>query len=399
MHDPASAPPHLLILRPDPHAALTARVKRMATECGLAVSAIAGVEPFDGLTEQIEAHLDAGHLDGLDWYTRDRATVAADVRNLHPKARSIVSVGLNYWPGRTEMPDDGILRGRISRYAWGRDYHRVIRRRLKALHARIEEHVGHPVEARFLIDTARLVERVVAARAGLGWTGKNACIISPGFGSWILLGELVLDLDLTPDEPMDKSCGRCTICIDRCPTGAIVAPYTIDAPTCISFLTIEERGPIPFDLRPKLGDWIYGCDVCQETCPYTGNTTVANDPELLPASVNNAYPSLHWLLRMTEEAFGATYFGTPVPRTKRRGLARNAAIAIGNVGSDADIPILIDCLTTHDEPIVRGHVAWALGRLGGRDARMALDRAFGNDPDESVRTEAAFALDLPARTR
>ncbi|MGN6484749.1 MAG: tRNA epoxyqueuosine(34) reductase QueG [Thermomicrobiales bacterium] len=399
MNVPLDSTPLIQITCPDPRAALTAQVKRLALECGLAVSAIAGVEPFAGLTERIEAHLDAGHLDGLDWYTRDRARVAADIHNLHPTARSIVSVGLNYWPGPTERPDDGILRGRISRYAWGRDYHRVIKRRLKALHARIEDHVGHPIEARFLVDTARLVERAVAARAGLGWTGKNACIIAPGFGSWLLLGELVLDLDLIPDEPLAKSCGRCRICLDRCPTGAIVAPYTIDAPTCISFLTIEERGPIPHALRPKMGEWVYGCDVCQEVCPYTGNATIADDPELLPASIDNAWPSLHWLLRMTEAEFGATYFGTPVPRTKRRGLARNAAIAIGTTGTEADIPTLIDTLATHDEPLVRGHVAWALGRLGGRAARWALDRAFTADPDETVRAETAFALDLPARTR
>ena len=392
----------LLQIEPtDPRAALTACVKLMAAECGLAVSAITSAEPFAGLAEHLEQHIDAGHLRGLDWYTKERAEGAADVHNLHPTARSIISVGLNYWPGRTETtgkPDDGVLRGRISRYAWGRDYHRVIKRRLKHLHARLEEHVGHPVEARTLIDTARVVDRAIAARSGLGWFGKNACIITPGFGSWLLLGEMVVDIDLVPDAPMDKDCGRCTICINRCPTGAIVAPYTIDAPTCISFLTIEERGPIPHDLRPRMQDWVYGCDVCQETCPYTGNATIADDPELIPGSIDNAYPSLHWLLRMTNEEFGAVYFGTPVPRTKRRGLARNAAIAIGNTGSEADVPILIEALRTHDEPLVRGHVAWALGRLGDRDARAAVDRAWSTDPDEAVRTEAALALEAPART-
>jgi epoxyqueuosine reductase len=145
-------------------------------------------------------------------------------------------------------------------------------------------------------------------------------------------------------------------------------------------------------------DWVYGCDVCQETCPYTGNATIADDPELIPGSIDNAYPSLHWLLRMTNEEFGAVYFGTPVPRTKRRGLARNAAIAIGNTGSEADVPILIEALRTHDEPLVRGHVAWALGRLGNRDAHVALNRAWSTDPDEAVRTEAALALETPART-
>lgn len=389
------------ITPPDPRATLTARVKRIAAECGLAISAITSAEPFDGLADRIAAHINAGHLAGMDWYTKERGQIAEDVRNLHPTARSIISVGLNYWPGRTEMaekPDDGILRGRISRYAWGRDYHRVLKRRLKHFQARLEEHVGHPIEARTLVDTARVVEREIAARSGLGWYGKNACIISPGFGSWLLLGELVVDLDLVPDQPLDKHCGRCTICLDRCPTGAIVAPYTIDAPRCISFLTIEERGPIPHELRAKMNDWVYGCDVCQEVCPYTGNATIADDADLKPASINNAWPSLHWLLRMSETEFGETYFGTPVPRTKRRGLARNAAIAIGNTGSKADVPVLIEALETHDEPLVRGHVAWALGRLGGRDARHALNRARRTDPDETVRAEIAFALEMPLRT-
>ncbi|MGC4191529.1 MAG: tRNA epoxyqueuosine(34) reductase QueG [Thermomicrobiales bacterium] len=394
----APSQPLLQIAKPDPRASFTARVKLLAAECGLAVSAITSAEPFDGLAERVSAHIDAGHLDGLDWYTKERGQIASDVRNLHPTAQSILSVGINYWPGATEKPDDGIARGRISRYAWGRDYHRVIKRRLKLLHTRLEEHVGHPVEARTLVDTARIVERAVAARSGLGWFGKNACIISPGFGSWLLLGELIVDLDLVPDEPIDKHCGRCTFCLDRCPTGAIVAPFTIDAPRCISFLTIEERGPIPHDLRPKMGDWVYGCDVCQEVCPYTGNATIANDPDLMPASLDNAWPSLHWLLRMTEEEFGATYFGTPVPRTKRRGLARNAAIAIGNTGTDEDISVLIEVLETHDEPLVRGHAAWALGRLGGRTARLALERARTGDPDETVRAEVDCAWEMPTRT-
>ncbi|MGB3329923.1 MAG: tRNA epoxyqueuosine(34) reductase QueG [Thermomicrobiales bacterium] len=397
MNVPPNADPIIQIRKPDPRAALTARVKLLAAECGLAVSAVTSAEPFEGLADRIAAHIDAGHLDGLDWYTKERGAFAADVRNLHPGARSILSVGLNYWPGDSERPEDGVLRGRISRYAWGRDYHRVLKRQLKDLHARLEAIVGHPVEMRALVDTARVVDREVAARSGLGWFGKNACIISPGFGSWLLLGELVVDLDLVPDAPLDRNCGRCTICIDRCPTGAIVAPYTIDAPTCISFLTIEERGPIPHPLRAKMGDWVYGCDVCQETCPYTGNATIANDPDLMPASVDNAWPSLHWLLRMTDDEFGATYFGTPVPRTKRRGLARNAAIAIGNTGSDADVPVLIEALTSHDEPLVRGHVAWALGRLGGHTARTALERARPADPDDTVRAEIAAALEMPAR--
>ena len=382
----------------DPRAALTAEVKLLASRCGLAVSAVTTADPFPEVAAHLDRHIDAGHVKGMDWFTSERSHVSTNVRNLHSTAQSIISVGLSYWPGPTEMPDDGVLRGRISRYAWGRDYHRVIKRRLKAMHAAMEEHVGHQIEARLLVDTARIVERAVAARSGLGWYGKHSCIISPGHGSWLLLGEMVVDLDLIPDEPMDKNCGRCTICIDTCPTGAIVAPYTIDAPTCISFLTIEERGPIPREIRSKMGNWVYGCDVCQEVCPYTVAAKQADDAELMAASLSNAYPSLHWLLGMTDKEFGDTYFGTPVPRTKRRGLARNAAIALGNVGSDADVPVLTRAMETHDEPLVRGHAAWALGQLGGAAARNALDTRRNTDPDDWVRDEIKAALAMEART-
>lgn len=375
MNAPSSSCPSILPLRrepSDPRAALTALVKLLAVRSGLAVSAVTSADPFPEVAAHLDRHIDTGHVAGMDWFTSERAHFSAEVRNLHPRAQSIISVGLNYWPGPTSMPDDGVPRGRISRYAWGRDYHRVIKRRLKTLHAALEDHLGKEIEARLLVDTARIVERAVAARSGLGWYGKHSCIISPGHGSWLLLGEMILDLDLVPDTPMEKNCGRCTICIDKCPTGAIVAPYTIDAPTCISFLTIEERGVIPRDIRSKMGNWVYGCDVCQEVCPYTGAARPIDDAELMPASIENAYPSLHRLLGISEAEFGATYFGTPVPRTKRRGLARNAAIALGNVGGDTDVPVLARALTTHDEPLVRGHAAWALGQLGGPIARRVL---------------------------
>ena len=268
-----------------------------------------------------------------------------------------------------------------------------MKRRMKALHNAIESIVNRPVEARFLVDTARVVDRAIAARAGLGWYGKHTNLIVPGHGSWVLLGEILLDVDLEPDQPLDRNCGRCTICIDRCPTGAIVEPYAIDVPRCISFLTIELRGAIPHVLRPQMGDWVYGCDVCQEVCPYTSAAAPIDDEDLRPASVNNAYPSLHWLLQMTEAEFGATFYGTPVPRTKRRGLARNAAVALGNIGTEDDLPVLIEALRGHDEPLVRGHAAWAVGRIGGVAAHRALDGVRFRDPDQSARDEALLALE------
>lgn len=374
----------------------SAWVKKTAAEHGLAVSAVTSVDPFPEAAEVLRSRIDAGHLKGMDWMSHERADVASDIRNLHPTAESILSVGIAYWSGPAEKPDDGVPRGRISRYAWGRDYHRVLKRRMKALHAELEETLGGPIEARFLVDTARVIERAVAARSGLGWYGKHSCTIVPGHGSWVLLGEMVLDIPLLPDQPLDRNCGQCRICIDQCPTGAIVDAYTVNAPTCISYLTIEERGTIPHHLRPQMGDWVYGCDVCQNVCPYTKASKVSRDTAMAPAGINNAYPSLHWLLAMTNEEFGETYFGTPVPRTKRRGLARNAAIALGNIGTDRDIPHLTTAIAEHDEPLVRGHAAWALGQLERYDppaVRRALHSARRKEQEPDVHGEINLALE------
>ncbi|MBA3415507.1 MAG: tRNA epoxyqueuosine(34) reductase QueG [Chloroflexia bacterium] len=383
-----------LVLLPPPSARrrLTDRVKRLAAEAGLAVAAVTDAEPFAGLEPVLLGHIAAGRVAGLDWFTPKRASFSCDPRNLQPSARSILAVGVAYRVPDAGKPDDGVARGRISRYARGADYHGLLKGRLRALHARIEAEVGRPVEARFLVDTARIVDRAVAARAGLGWYGKHSCLIVPGHGSWVLLGELVLDLELVPDAPLSRDCGRCTICLEHCPTGAIVAPYTIDAPRCLSFQTIEQRGAIPREMRPLLGDWVFGCDVCQEVCPYTGAAREPADPAFAPRSLANAYPSLAWLLRMTETKFRETYRGTPVLRAKRRGLARNAAVAFGNVGTEADVPALVAALEGHDEPLVRGHAAWALGRIGGRRARHALERTRRLDPDDGVRAEAETVL-------
>ena len=384
-----------------PRAALTARVKRLAAEHGLSVSAVTTAGAFPELAERLERHIAAGHVAGLDWFTPERARFSTDPRNLHAGAVSILAVGVAYWSVDPAKPDDGVPRGRISRYAWGVDYHDLLKERMGRLHRAIEAEVGGPVEARLLVDTARIVDRAVAARAGLGWYGKHACLIVPGRGSGVLLGELLLDVELEPDAPLDKHCGRCTICLDRCPTGAIVAPYTVSTPRCLSFQTIEQRGAIPPPLRPLLGDWVYGCDICQEVCPYTKATRLPPDPAFLPRTIDNAYPALPFLLSMGDAEFRALYRGTPVTRTKRRGLARNAAVALANIGTEADVPTLLIALKDHDEPLVRGHAAWGIAhlcaRLGlpvSRAAEAALDRSRMTDVDDSVRREAANAFDI-----
>jgi len=374
-------------------ARLASTVKALARECDLDVASITTADLFDGLDQTLKTHIADGRVDGLDWFTEERAQFSVDPRNLMPNARSIVSLGVSYWSTDPGKPDDGVPRGRIARYARGLDYHDFLKKRMKDLHLRIEHEVGRAVEARLLVDTARIVDRAVAARAGLGWYGKNSCIIVPGHGSWVLLGEMLLDLDLEPDAPQNRDCGRCSICLDRCPTNAIVAPYTIHAPRCLSFQTIEQRGAIPVELRSLLGDWVFGCDVCQDVCPYTKAATPSIDPAILPRRIENAYPSLRWLLSVSDGEVREVYRGTPVLRAKRRGLARNAAVALGNTSDRDNVGPLAETLASHDEPLVRGHAAWALGHLGGRIARSALERRRATEPDESVILEIAAALE------
>jgi epoxyqueuosine reductase len=373
-------------------ARLAETVKALAHECDLDVASITSADLFTGLDETLRTHIRAGHVEGLDWFTEERAEFSVNPRNLMLSARSILSLGVSYWSTDPGKPDDGVPRGRIARYARGLDYHNFLKKRMKELHARIEREVGRPVEARLLTDTARIVDRAVAARSGLGWYGKNSLIIVPGQGSWVLLGEMLLDLDLEPDAPLSRNCGRCSMCIDRCPTNAIVAPYTIHAPRCLSFQTIENRGAIPAEIRPLMEDWVFGCDACQDVCPYTKAAQPSIDPTILPSRIENAYPSLPWLLTVTEAEFREVYRGTPVTRAKRRGLAKNAAVALGNTGDRANAQALAETLETHDEPLARGHAAWALGHLGGRIARQALERRRNLDPDDSVNAEILAAL-------
>lgn len=376
-----------------PRQQLTRLVKQRAREAGLSVAAVTSATTFPETLAVLRERIAAGHLEGLDWFTPERAAESCDPHILLEEASSIVSVGVAYWGKDPGKPDDGVPRGRISRYARGTDYHRLLPDRLRALHAMIEEDVGHQVQARFLTDHARIVDRAVAARAGLGWYGKNACIIVPGHGSWVMLAELLLDLDLEPDAPLDHNCGRCQICLNRCPTGAIVAPYTINAPSCISFQTIENQGAIPRHLRSQIGDWVFGCDVCQEVCPYTGAAADDPDPAFLPRDLENAYPSLHGLLAMSAHTFRQRYRGTAVLRARRSGMARNAAVVLGNIGTEDDVGPLVTTLLGHDVPLVRGHAAWALGKLGGSAAQTGLQVAWQRERDPDARAEIALALE------
>ena len=374
---------------PDTPRERTLAVKEIALAAGFDAVGIAAATPFEEARRFLRRRIATGVFAGLPWFTAERADIAADPQNLMPGVRSIIAVVLSY---RTEEPDDdadGEPRGRIARYAWAQDYHEVLKLRMKTVVSALQERFGSG-ECRTLVDTARIVDRAAAQRAGTGWYGKNTNIINPTFGSWVVLGEILTSLELEPDEPLRKHCGSCSLCQIACPTGAITGPYELDNSRCISYLTIEHRGPIPPELRPLIGDLIFGCDICQEVCPPAlKGQTAGHAP--FRGKLEAGRPALIPLLRISEEEFRARFAHSPIKRARREGLQRNVAVALGNSGDHRAVPALIEALHTAS-PLVRGHAAWALGRLGGEAAHNALQRAAFTDEDPWVREESASAL-------
>jgi epoxyqueuosine reductase len=368
------------------------RVKELAAEAELAIAAVGPADPFTNLGDLLVDRIRNGHLDGFPWFTEERARFSTDPRNLHATAQSIISVGIPYWAPSIRHPDDGVRRGRVSRYAWGRDYHKTMKQRMKRLHQLLEDETGRSIEARHLVDTARVVDRAIAARSGLGWYGKNTMILVPRRGSWLMLGDLVVDIEIDHDIPLKPKCGQCTRCLDICPTGALVDEYVLHTPWCISFLTIELRGSIPTDIRPKIGDWVFGCDMCQEVCPFTNAAREVNEPSFQPESIDHAYPPLHWLLQMDEEEFRAEFSGTALMRAKWEGMARNAAIALGNTGSVDDLEILERVAATHSVTTTRSHAMWAMDRIDPQLARPALESLRSSESAPEVLQELESLL-------
>jgi epoxyqueuosine reductase len=317
-------------------------------------------------------------------YLTERTEARLDPRAEFAWARSIIVAAWRYPPPPPPDPAWRVrLTGRLAAYAGGVDYHERVAAMLDALAARLR--VAFPA-ARFLayVDTGPLLERDWAARAGLGWTGKHTLVLDRAAGSYFLLGELLTDLELDAGPPLSDHCGGCTRCVAACPTEALDGRYVMDPRRCISYLTIEQRGPIPAALRPLMDNWIFGCDLCQQACPWNGDAASAWSHELVP--------HLPGVLALDEAAFRARYRRTAVWRTKRAGLLRNAAVALGNSGNPDAVSPLARALTGDPAPLVRGHAAWALGRLGGAPARAALERARGREADAFAAGEIAAAL-------
>jgi epoxyqueuosine reductase len=311
-------------------------------------------------------------------------------QRLMPWAISVVSVAMNYFTPYVRPKEPQGSKGWISRYAWGDDYHELIHNRLERLLAFVREAHDGIVEGRAFVDSGPVLERGFAGIAGIGWIGKNTHLISPKKGSWFFLGELFLSLPLTYDQPIKDRCGKCDLCLKACPTGAFAGPYLLDARRCISYLTIELKGSIPRHLRPLLGNHVFGCDICQEVCPYNAKSQSTTDPSYSPRP-GLYLPDLIELLSISTEDFRRRFRNSPMRRAKRRGLLRNVAVALGNLGSPDAVPALIRALDD-DEALVREHVAWALGQIGTAEAVTALRKRRCVEADGRVNREIDKAL-------
>jgi epoxyqueuosine reductase len=323
-----------------------------------------------------------------------------DPRRILAECQSILVLGMRY-PTPADNCSTDKLRGSLAAYAWGDDYHDVLPERMRSLVHELERLSGGPIPHRIYSDSGPLLERELAQRAGLGWIGKNTCLIHPHMGSYFLLSEILLGIKLQPDAAfIADRCGSCQRCFDACPTGCILPNRTLDARRCISYLTIELKSAIPQELRPLLGNWIFGCDVCQQVCPWNQRfAQPAASPESNPVfspRLHVIHPELLSELRLTPEGFNQKFKGSPVKRAKRRGYLRSVAVALGNSGNQQAIPSMTHILESETEPLIRGHAAWALGRIGGRDARLALHAAAGQEKDETVQNEIFRAIDTAA---
>ena len=319
--------------------------------------------------------------------------IRADPGLVFPGCRSVIVLGMAYPAPAAVSSTDDLLRGKIAAYALGKDYHLVLPDRLRALVAYIESQVGEAVPNRWYTDTGPLLERELAQRAGLGWIGKNTCLINPHRGSFFLLAEILLGIELEPDVPFTYDrCGACTRCIRACPTACILPDRTLDARRCISYLTIELKGSIPLELRPLMDNWVFGCDICQQVCPWNRFATRESEPAFMP-HIANPYPDLPGEMALGQEEFSLKYRRSPLKRTKRRGYLRNTAVALGNSRHLDAIQTLMQALLYEPEALVRGHAAWALGKIGGEAARQALEKSVALEGDPVVRSEILRCLE------
>jgi epoxyqueuosine reductase len=357
---------------------ITSLVKLAAQDAGFELAGIAPVRDFAELS-QFPHWIAAGHAGEMKYLeARDEGgqLKRASLRSTAPWARSVIVCAINYntaHPYSTGVDDS--CRGWISRYAWSReDYHEAVMRRLRIVEGTLRDAVGGrgqdplatagetPVlQTRCYVDTGPLVERVYAKYAGVGWIGKNTCILNQKLGSWLFLGVILTSLELESDLPAPDRCGTCTRCIEACPTVALIAPYQLDSNKCISYLTIEKRGAISVEMRESMGRHVFGCDICQDVCPWNRKAPATSSEEF-QAREGLVNPALEWLAEMSVEEFREKFRGSPIRRTKRTGLRRNAAIAMGN-SADQGFMSTLEKLVTDEDPVVAESAQWALEQL------------------------------------
>ena len=350
-----------------------------AREAGFDLVGVTRAEPLARGGERLREWQEAGMAADMGYMHRP-VELLSNPKKLQKSARSVVSLGVSYYPG--DHPENDGSGGRVARYAWGRDYHEVIKERLFRLREKLEEELGTKIKARGFTDAVPLLERSAAQHAGLGFFGRNSCLINNNIGSYFFIADLIVDLELEPDPPGTGTCGRCTRCMDHCPTGAIKAPGVVDARLCISYLTIENRGEIPRHLRPQVGDWAFGCDVCQEVCPYNRRkATRSRWPEFSQEAGAGSYLDVVSVLGIrTDEEFAHRFEGTPLTRPGRAGLLRNCCVVAGNLRLGSAVPALARALREDPSPLVRGHAAWALGEIGGSEEALRDVLEIETDP-------------------
>jgi epoxyqueuosine reductase len=345
---------------------LKENIKNKSRQLGFILAGVTTPDPPPHYST-FERWLAQGHHGTMDYLATERSRARrADPRQIMPECKSILVLATPYpspgGRGMSERQGEAETTGRIASYAWSKDYHDVLPARMQELVQFIEAQVGYPVKNRWYTDTGPLLERDLAQRAGIGWIGKNTCLINPKLGSFFLLSEILLDLALEPDLPLvTDHCGTCTRCIEACPTDCILPERTIDATRCISYLTIELKDNIPVELRARMGNWVFGCDICQAVCPWN-RFSEEGDPAFGERSSAQPLPEE---LSLTPQEFNQRFKGTPVKRARRRGYLRNVAVALGNTGDMHALPVLQSALND-EEPLVREHAQWATEEIKKR---------------------------------